>query len=356
VPDERSEWLPSPRRVRVELGGVTVAESSRMMLLRQHGFLPVYYFPAADVRLDLLEPSDWTTTSPYKGTASYWHVRAGEHFAESAAWSYLDPKPGSPDTRGYYSFSWFSMGAWYEEDERLQAHARDPYRRVDTLRSSRHVVVRVGGEVVAETRRPVLLLETELVPRWYVPKLDTRQDVLVPSETFAICPYKGRSSYYSLLLGGRLYEDAVWYFRHPLRDVVKIENHLCFAQEREDTEVVVDGEPLTVPELRQAGDGGELIGGTRRLFFSVPPPPSMAGAKPGGLQHDFSRPNRRCEGPPDHVLDMAVESAGARPLDWYVGEPDERGDAGAAGAAGTLRDPLRMFSTPLQAGAARRRS
>src|SRR3989442_12892023 len=83
--DERTEWLPSPRRVRTELGGVTVAESSRMMLLRQHGFLPVYYFPGGDVRLELLEPSDWTTSAPYKGTASYWHGRPGDPFAATPA-------------------------------------------------------------------------------------------------------------------------------------------------------------------------------------------------------------------------------------------------------------------------------
>jgi uncharacterized protein (DUF427 family) len=343
VTDHRTEWLPSPRRVRVELGGVTVAASTRMMLLRQHGFLPVYYFPADDVRLDLLEASDWTTESPYKGVATYFHVRAGDRLAESAAWTYLDPKPGSPDTRGYYSFDWHGMDAWYEEDERIHAHARDPYRRVDAIPSSRHVEVRVGGEVVAETRRPVVLLETELVPRWYVPKADVRLDLLVPSETYSLCPYKGRAAYYSVRLGDTVHEDAAWYYRHPLADVQSVENHLCFWQERDDTEIRVDGSLVEPPPRRQDGDGGELIGGTRRLFFSVPAPASMAGRKPGELQHDFARPNRRAEGPPDHVLDMAVEAAGGRPDEWYVGAPAQPRPAGVRGAPS---DPGAMFSTP----------
>jgi uncharacterized protein (DUF427 family) len=320
VADRTSEWIPHPRRVRVELGGETVADSKRMMLLRQHGFLPVLYFPEEDVRLDLLAESDWTTESPYKGTATYFDVRAGGRVAESAAWTYRNPKPGSPDTRGHYSFDWHSMDAWHEEDDRMFVHAKDPYLRVEALRSSRRVQAFVGGELVADTRRPVLVLETGLVTRYYIPKQDVRLDLLVPSDTFTLCPYKGRAAYYSVRVGDELHEDAIWYYRHPLRDLLKAENHLCFWQERDDTEILVDGEPVELPPVRQAGDGGELVG-TRRNFFAVPPPASMAGAKPGSLQHDFSRPNRRCEGPPDHLIDMDVEAAGGRPGDWFPGTP-----------------------------------
>jgi uncharacterized protein (DUF427 family) len=330
--DRTSEWIPSPRRVRAELGGETIADSRRMMLLRQHGFLPIYYFPEADVRLDLLEPSDWATESPYKGVATYFHVRAGDRFAESAAWTYRAPKPGSPDTRGYYGLDWHSMDAWYEEDDRLRVHARDPYLRVDTLRSSRHVEVRVGGHAVADTHRPVLLLETGLVTRYYIPKADVRMDLLVPSDTFTLCPYKGRAAYYSVRVGDEVFEDAAWYYRHPLIDVRKVENHLCFWQERDDTEILVDGEAVQVAPRHQPADGSELVGGARR-FFAVPPPPAMAGRKPGELQHDFSRPNRRAEGPPDHVMDLAVEAAGGRPGDWFPGQPAQPSATGG-GAQG----------------------
>lgn len=291
------------------LGNETIADSREAMVLRQHGFLPVYYLPKRDVRTNLLEPSAHTTSSPYKGTASYWTVRAGERRAESAAWSYLEPKPGSPDTRGFLSFDFHSMDAWYEEDEQIAVHARDPYHRVDALRSSRRVRVSIDGVVVADSSRPVLLFETGLVTRYYLPLQDVRIDLLEPSETFTMCPYKGRAGYYSARIGGTGHEDVAWYYPRPLRDVAKIENYLCFWNERYAIEV--EGEDLRSPERRPGGDGNEALEPKRR-FFTTPPPESMRGTGPGGLQHDFSRPNGRAEGPPPAYVDLAVERAGGR--------------------------------------------
>ena len=207
-PVETNEWRRSPRRIRVRLGEVWVADSTRAMLLRQHGFLPVYYFPARDVRRDLFVPTDYTTHSPYKGDATYWHLRAGERTARFAVWSYARPKPGSPDTRDYYGFDWHSMDEWYEEDERVHVHARDPMVRVDALRSSRRVRVEIAGTTIAESGRPVLLFETGLVTRYYLPPADVRQELLSPSPTFTMCPYKGRARYYHLDLDGARFEDV----------------------------------------------------------------------------------------------------------------------------------------------------
>src|SRR5712691_3654133 len=122
--DHRSEWITSPRRVRVRFAGATIADSTEMMLLRQHGFLPVYYFPERHVRTDLLEPSPHATFSPYKGTARYFDVRVGGRVARACGWTYPAPLAGSPDTRGYYSFHWHAMDAWLEEDEIVSVHAR----------------------------------------------------------------------------------------------------------------------------------------------------------------------------------------------------------------------------------------
>jgi uncharacterized protein (DUF427 family) len=312
-----SEWIESPRRVGVRFGGEWLASSTRMMLLRQHGFLPVYYFPAEDVRADLLVPTDYVTESPYKGTATYWNAVVGERVAPWAAWSYLDPKPRSPDTRGYYSFDWHSMDAWYEEGERVYVHARDPYLRTDAIPSRRHVQIDVGGTLVADTRQPVLLFETGLVTRYYVPPEDVRMNLLQPSETFTLCPYKGRASYYHLSSGDELFEDVAWQYRQPLPDVAAAAGHLCFWTERADTAIVVDGEPVEPLGTRDNGDGGELLTPMRR-FISVPPPESMRNAGPGERQHDFSRPNGRAEGPPDAVIDLAVERAGGRVDDWVA--------------------------------------
>lgn len=309
--DRHSEWIRSPRWVRVRFASEIVADSTEMMLLRQHGFLPVYYFPAHDVRTDLLVECKHTTFSPYKGTASYFDVRVGDRAAPAAAWTYRDPRPGSPDTRGYYSFHWHAMDAWLEEDEVVSVHARDPYLRAETLSSSRHVVVRLGGEVVAETDRPVLLLETGLVTRYYIPPADVRLELFEPSPSYSMCPYKGTARYRSFDSNGVRIDDAAWYYPEPLRDVLKIANHLCFWNERSDTSIEVDGDDLPRLGIRQSAPGSELLYRSRR-FFAVPPPGGMRHARAGELQHDFARPNGRVEGPPDEEIEMDVERAGGR--------------------------------------------
>lgn len=313
--DLKTEWLQSPRWVRVRFGGAWVADSKRPMLLRQHGFLPVYYFPEADVRTELLVPTDHRTFSPYKGEARYWHVEVGDRVARYAVWSYPSPREGSPDTHGYYGFDWHSMDEWYEEAERLHVHARDPYLRVDAAPSSRHVVVEVGGTVVADTKQPVLVFETGLVTRYYVPPEDVQLDLLRPSSTYTMCPYKGRARYYDVVVDGRVYADAVWQYPEPLSDVTAVRGCLGFWNEREDTTIVVDGTPVERLEAGRTVDGSEPLPAWRR-FWAVPQPESMRGAGPGQYQLDFARPNRRAEGPPDEVMDMAIERAGGKPDEW----------------------------------------
>jgi uncharacterized protein (DUF427 family) len=139
----------SPRRVRVMLGGETVADSRHVKLLHETGHLPIYYFPEEDVRMDLLEATDHTTHCPFKGDASYWSVRVGDSVAENAVWGYREPIDSAPPLDGHVAFYWDAMDHWYEEDEEVFVHPRDPYHRVDTLSSSRHVKVSLNGEVVA---------------------------------------------------------------------------------------------------------------------------------------------------------------------------------------------------------------
>jgi uncharacterized protein (DUF427 family) len=301
----------------VRFGGETVADTRGAHLLRQHGFLPVFYLPLADVRQDLLAPSEWTTESPYRGIATYWHLHIGDRVAESAVWTYREPRAGSPDTRGFCSFDFHSMDAWYEEEERIYVHARDPHLRADARRSSRHVVVEVGGVRVADSRRPVLLDETGLITRYYVPLADVQRDLLEPSETFTECPYKGRCDYWSVRSpDGALYADAAWCYAQPLPDVGSIAGHLCFWQEREDTVIRVDGEILPRPLGAPGGDGVEALPPWRARHV-MPPPESMRGVPAGRLQRDRARPNNRAEGPPEGVMDMRHERAGGPRLWRY---------------------------------------
>jgi uncharacterized protein (DUF427 family) len=236
---------PNQRRVRVFFGGEAVADSSRTLYLLETDHLPVYYFPRGDVRFDLLEPTSHHTHCPYKGDASYFAVVAGGQRYENAVWAYPDPIDTVPQLRDYVAFYWDRADAWYEEDDEVFKHARDPYHRVDVLNSSRHVQVLVDGELVAESHRPRLLFETGLPVRYYLPKLDVRLDLLEPSPTRTRCPYKGEAVYWSVRAGGVVHEDIVWGYPAPIPETPKIENLLAFYNEKVD--IVVDGVPQERP-------------------------------------------------------------------------------------------------------------
>jgi uncharacterized protein (DUF427 family) len=229
-----------PRRVRAVLGNVAVADSTHVLLLLENGHLPVYYFPPEDVRTDLMEPTDKHTRCPYKGEASYWTIKVGDRQAADAAWSYLDPLPERTDIKGYMAFYWDRLDSWWEEDDEVFVHPRDPYHRVDVLNSSRHVRVEIGGQTVADTRRPRLLFETNLPTRYYIPKADVRLDLLEPTDTVTSCPYKGQARYWSFQAGDKPVKDVAWSYPAPIPECPKIENLVAFFNERVD--VYVDDE------------------------------------------------------------------------------------------------------------------
>jgi uncharacterized protein (DUF427 family) len=237
---------PSPRRVRGFVDHVAVVDSDRAVMLFERGHLPIYYFPPEDVRMDLLEPTRHSTRCPYKGDASYWTVKVGDRTAENAAWSYPEPIPEATDIKGYIAFYWNKLDSWYEEDDEVFVHARDPYHRVDVLNSSRHVRVEVGGETLADTRRPRLLFETGLPTRYYIPKVDIRMDLLEPSDTVTACPYKGQARYWSAKAGETAVKDVAWSYPAPISECPKIEQLVAFFNERVD--LYVDGELQPRPQ------------------------------------------------------------------------------------------------------------
>jgi uncharacterized protein (DUF427 family) len=120
---------PYPHRVRACLDGVAIVDSTRVLLLLEAGHLPVYYFPPEDVRTDLLEPTGTSTHCPYKGDASYWSIRVGERVVRDAVWSYQDPLPERIDIKGYLALYWNRVDAWFEEDDQVFVHPRDPHHR-----------------------------------------------------------------------------------------------------------------------------------------------------------------------------------------------------------------------------------
>jgi uncharacterized protein (DUF427 family) len=220
-----------PRQVRARFGDRTLLDTRGGRLLHESGLLPVLYVPDRDITSALLHPTDHTTHCPFKGDAVYWSVQAGGRTAENAVWAYPQPKPEAGWLRGYKAVYWDAMDAWYDEDEEVHGHLRDPYHRVDVRATGQRVRVLAGEEVLAESTRAKVLSETGLPNRYYLPRDDVRAG-LRPSDTSAVCPYKGTSSYWST----SDLTDVAWSYEDPLEDALRVGGHVCFLHD----EVTVD--------------------------------------------------------------------------------------------------------------------
>jgi uncharacterized protein (DUF427 family) len=253
-------YEPTQKRIRAELGGAPVIDSTRALLLWEpRRVVPTYAVPREDISAELgpgtsvaptddqglaamgapqlgdravLDPSIPFAVHTAPGEAVT--VRAGG--AEAAAFQLADP-----DLEGYLALDFDAFDAWYEEDEPNVAHPRDPFHRIDIVHSSRHVRVELDGRTLAESTRPILLFEEPLPVRFYLPREDVRTDLLAPSDTRTSCAYKGRASYLSLPDA----QDVAWTYPEPLREAAEVQGRIAFFNERVD--VVVDGEPLERP-------------------------------------------------------------------------------------------------------------
>jgi len=226
-----------PRRIRATIGGQTVLDTTRAKLLHETAHLPVLYAPLEDLREDLLEATDHATHCPFKGDASYYTVRAGDRTEENAVWYYPSPLDGAAPIEGHAALYWDRMDAWFEEEEPVFGHLRDPFHRVDVRESVRHVRIEAGGETVAESDRPKLLFETGLPVRYYLPQEDVRTDLLHPTEKSSICPYKGTASYWSLEVGSERLEDVAFGYSEPLPEALAVAGHVCLLGDGVTTEV-----------------------------------------------------------------------------------------------------------------------
>src|SRR5918912_428015 len=224
---------PTARRVRAFFAGEPIADSTHVLLAFEPRRLPVYYFPMRDVRMDLLEPTAHSQAAP-EGPIARWSIEAHGRSVDNVAWSYRQPDEARAALADHIAFYWGKLDSWFEEDDEVFVHPRDPYKRVDVLNSSRHIRVVVAGETVAETRRPRLLFETGLPTRYYIPMLDVRMDLLIPSDKRTRCPYKGEAVYWSVKVGDTVEQDLVWSYPAPIPECPKIENLLAFFNEHVD--------------------------------------------------------------------------------------------------------------------------
>ena len=255
---------PTAKRIRAELGGETVVDSTRAVLVWEpRRVVPSYAVPAEDVRGELV-PAGPAAAGPGGDV--------GVALADVTALRVLDPRvpftvhsaegemvdvhaagqhrpgagfrPADPDLAGLVILDFGAFDAWYEEDEQNVGHPRDPYHRIDVLPSSRPVRLELEGEVLAVSSRPALLFETMLPTRYYLPRADVTAE-LVPSSTRTWCAYKGQASYFSAQVGGRLVPDIAWSYPDPRHDADRVRDLIAFFDERVD--VTLDGERRARP-------------------------------------------------------------------------------------------------------------
>ncbi len=245
---------PVAKRVRALLDGATVVDSTRSALVWEpRRVVPSYAVPEEDILGEVVPdtrsaPPDEGVPALHPGIPFAVHTAPGERVLVRA--------PGGPDAaeglrlaapglEGMVVLDFTGFDAWLEEDEPIVSHPRDPFHRVDTMRSSRHVRVELGGELLAETRRAVVLFETSLPMRSYIPRDDVRMDLLVPTGTHTACAYKGDARYWSVEGAGAAGEDIAWSYEAPLRDATQVKDLIAFFDER--TDVTVDGVPQQRP-------------------------------------------------------------------------------------------------------------
>ncbi len=236
---------PSPRRVRAYFNGALVADSRDMVLFFERPY-PNYYFPQRDVRMEWLARRDAIASGDPRGDKVTWDLEVEGRRAPGAAFTYLKPpRPGQADLGRYITFVWGAMDHWFEEDDEIFVHARNPYHRVDAVHSSRHIQVSLDGVALADTKRPVLVWETGLPTRYYIPRQDVRLDLLEKTETVTRCPYKGVAETFAVALGDTLRPDCAWSYPIPIPECPKIEGLICFYNEVVD--IVEDGVALARP-------------------------------------------------------------------------------------------------------------
>ena len=243
--------LPCPRHIRTYIGDQLIADSRQVRLYLDVP-VPKYFFPQSDVHMDLLVPSNHTISESVQGEQIFWHIKKSgdqdsNEIIENAAFTFRKKnQPEDQDLTRFVAFVWNKMDRWYEEEEEIFVHARNPYVRVDTARSSRQIRIESDSTVLADTGSPVLLWETGLPTRYYISRSDIDMKRLVPSKTRTRCPYKGSAETFHIQLDNRLIRDGAWTYRNPLPECAQIQDRICFYNEVVD--IFEDGTLLPRPD------------------------------------------------------------------------------------------------------------
>jgi uncharacterized protein (DUF427 family) len=230
---------PAPRRVRGYFNGILVFDTTRAHYVWEIAYYPQYYIPVGDVRMERLH-DEGHVQKLQLGSSRLFSLTSPGRTHKSAARLY-----DSGAVAGSVRFEWDAL-EWFEEDEPIIGHPRNPYIRVDALRSHRHIRVELDGMLLAETHSPVLLFETGLPTRYYIDRTDVLFAQLETTTTETVCPYKGiTSQYWAVRIGEAVYPDVAWTYDYPLREVAPVAGMIAFYNEKLD--IFVDGTRLSRP-------------------------------------------------------------------------------------------------------------
>ncbi|MFE5645024.1 DUF427 domain-containing protein [Rhodococcus sp. NPDC056516] len=242
VPPGAFTFEPGNRHVRGTIGEQMIVDSTAPVLVWEPDqAVPGYVFPRADVRTELLAPTPAPDHGRHAGVRTWYDLELDGVTYPALAFDY-----GVDGLEDYVGIDWFRRAEpgvehWYEEAEEIFRHPRDPYKRIDSLQSTRHVEVFIGGSKVSDTRVPVLLFETRLPVRYYIRREDVDFTHLRETSLSTTCPYKGDARYWSYENGDTVLENVVWAYPNPLASVTNITDYVSFYNEIVD--IVVDGTP-----------------------------------------------------------------------------------------------------------------
>jgi len=232
----------NPKWIRGMVKGELVVDSRSSRYVWEHRYYPQWYFPAGDLVAEL-RPTGERFESSNRGVGVRHDLVLGDTVLSDAAWTH--PEAPDQELRDLVRIEWDAVQGWFEEDVEVFVHPRSPETRVDILPSSRHIVVKVDGDVVADSTRSRVLYETGLPARYYLPQSDVRMDLLTPTDTETACPYKGWANYWNVTVGDTVRTDLAWGYRTPLPESQDVAGLVCFYNEK--VEVVVDGVPEGQP-------------------------------------------------------------------------------------------------------------
>ncbi len=233
---------PVPRRIRAVHGGRVVTDSVEARYVWEWANYPQYYVPRRDVAEELLT-TDGRTEVTSRGTVQWFWLASTVDGPPDGRLVVRSDHARLLDT---FRFEWDAMDHWFEEDEEVFVHPRNPYTRVDALRSTRSVRIELDGEELAGSSSPVMVFETGLPTRYYLNRTEVRFEHLVPTPTVTRCPYKGTTTaYWSAVVNGVVHDDLAWCYDFPTRQLLPIAGLVAFYNERVD--LFVDGELLERP-------------------------------------------------------------------------------------------------------------